>query len=1117
LDRESQRAGVFVGREDELAELSAGLADAEAGRGTLFLLVGEPGIGKSRLADEVAALARDRGYLVLWGRCWEAGGAPAYWPWVQALRAYVRDADPEALARELGDGVGHVAQILPDAAAALPEVRLPEVSDPDSARFLLFDATTSFLLNVSSRRPILLVLDDLHVADTPSLLMLRFVARELARGRVVVVGAYRDPDPERDGPLPQELAGLAPDPATKLLRLTGLTEPDVTRFIDRTTGAAPPASLVSAVWEETEGNPLFIGEVVRLLAQEGALAAPASGTRLAIPESVRGVIGRRLEHLSPRCREVLAASSVMGREFEPELLARIEGRPNREIRENLDEATRARVIGGVPGSATRFRFAHALIRDVLYEATPSSRRIELHQRIAETLEELPEDVRTSRLAELAHHFFLAIPAGDPRRAAEYARRAGDDATTRLAYEEAARLYEMALQALELMDQAPDALRCELLVRRGEALASAGELARAREILAPAADLARSLGRSDDLARAAIAYGGWFVWQRAGSDHRLVGLLEDALDATSDRSSPFRVRLLARLACALRSSPEHDRSDSLSAMAVDLARELGDPRSLVYALSARFAAIWWPENVAERLDIANEMVRLSKNGADLEGEWNGHHCRMIAFFELGDLRGVESELAETESVTGQLRVPASRWLVVATEGNLAALQGRLDDAERHAGQARDIGRPAALTDAEAHFASNTYRLRRERGRPAEALDQLRSAAETFTWYPFLRCELADLYLDLGNETGAREIYRELAARDFEALPRDNEWIFAMTLLAPIAVHLGDMEGASAIRTLLLPFSERHAVGHSEGTTGSVSLALGILATTLSRFDDAERDFTLALQRNEDMGALLWTTYTQIEFARMLFFRDRPGDHERADELLSSALPAAEVHGFVRAERQIETLRPTVPAGASSGRVPQASGTSRARFRREGEYWSITFGGDGFRLRHSKGLRYLSHLLARPGIEIHSLELVAAVEGHTSQGRARDATVNLDSGDPAPLLDDRAKAEYRTRLGELDAELSEAEEWNDPERASRLREERDFLAHELASAIGLGGRDRKAASNAERARVNVTRAIRSAIERIDEHGPDLGKHLSATVRTGTFCSYQPDPRAPVTWST
>jgi tetratricopeptide (TPR) repeat protein len=684
---------------------------------------------------------------------------------------------------------------------------------------------------------------------------------------------------------------------------------------------------------------------------------------------------------------------------------------------------------------------------------------------------------------------------------------------RLAYEDAVRLYEMALQQLKLVEDTQGELRCELLLRLGDARSRAGDLAPAREAFADAADQAKRSSDVDRLARAAIGYAGWILWMRAGGDHRVIRLLEDALRAAGDHPSHTRVRLMARLACALRDSPDRERSGDLGHRAVEMARDLGDPRSLLYALMGLCGAIWWPENPDERLEIADEIVEGARAVGDLERELQGRFGRFIAYDELGNISRVEAELSQLAALAKELRSPVQRWPVAATLAYIAFQQGRLAEAERFAVEARDIGVRSMLTDAEATFASHNYFIRSEQGRPREALELVKHAAERITWYPFLRCELADLHLQLGDERASRPLYDELAADRFASLPRDNEWIFALTLLAPLSILHDDLERASILYELLIPFADRHAVGHPEGTTGSVSRALGILAAGLSRFDDAEKHLAFAIEHNDRMGARLWTADTQVRFARMLLTRDAPGDHERAGTLLSDALRTSQSLDLVRLEAEIRELHPGIEdVDVHAAPLPRTSAT----FRREGEYWSMAFDGDAFRLKDSKGLRYLSALLAAPGREIHALELVSAVRGHAPDRTPSHAELRPETGDGAKILDERAKGEYAHRIGELESELSVAEEWNDQERASRLRMEIDFISNELGAAVGLGGRDRAAATNAERARVNVTRAIKAALVRIAEHSPSLGRHLGATIRTGTFCMYEPDPRVPVSWS-
>lgn len=1110
---------VFVGREREIAELTAALEDAQSGNGGMLLLTGEPGIGKSRLADELATRARERGFTVLWGRCWEAGGAPIYWPWVQAIRSYLRENDPTIVRVQLGAGAPEIAQMIPELRELYPDLSRPADADPEGARFRLFDRVATFLHDAARSRPILLVLDDLQSADTPSLLLLRFVAGVLGEASILALGLYRDNELDPDAPLATAITELRREPAARFLTLRGLEEPDVIRFIDQMTDASPPASLVSAVYHETEGNPLFVGELVRLLAQEGRLAGLEPGARLAIPASVMEVIGRRLEHLSAECRDVLTMASVIGIDFDIGALGRIAEQPTRWMIDVLDEAVRARAVVEVPGTAGRLRFAHALIRHTLYEAIASGNRLELHRRTGEVLESLYGIEREAHLAELAHHFFAAIPEGDPERAVEYARRAGDVASARLAFEEAARLYGMALRALRFKATQDDDLRCDLLLSVADSQARAGDVPAAKETFLAAADLSRRLGRAEDMARAAIGYGGFYTWGRSGDDPHLTPLLEQSLQAVGEHASPERARLLARLACALRDSPDHERSDRLSREAVEMARGLGDPATLRYALNGRIGATWWPENTRDRLEVAEELLALADPSSDPGSPYQGHLARLMSLLELGDMTRVNAELVVMSDLAEQLRQPSARWLIPTASTMIALMQGDWGMAAELLAQARS-SMPAAIShlDAQSNAAGQEYRLLVEAGRAEEALQIVRQAAGSLKNYPFFRCALADLLQQAGRDAEARAVYEQLAENGFAALPRDNEWLFALSLVSPVCAGFADEERALILYELQLPYADRHAVGFAEGSAGSVSRALGILATTLGRLDNADRHFRDALEMNERMGARPWVAYTQLDHAKMLQARDAPGDRETAIELLRGASATCEELGMVALQRKVADLLGSIGAPADGYIEPVAVGGrgSTSTFRREGEYWSIVFEDDAFRLRDSKGLRYLAHLLAAPSREIHVLELVSVVEAQARQHPQANEGAAPETGDAEALLDARAKAEYRERFLELESELAEAEEWNDPERASRLRDEMDFLARELGSAVGLGGRDRKAASNAERARVNVTRAIRSAVDRIKDHNAELGSHLGVTVRTGTYCSYQPDPRSPVSWS-
>jgi DNA-binding SARP family transcriptional activator len=467
----------FVGRAVELEVLKGALADAFAGNGRLVLIAGEPGIGKTRLIDELNEHATARGWVVSVGRCWEAGGAPVYWPWRQVLRACIEELGAETARSQLGSGAPDLAQLLPELRAPDHEPSEPAALEPDAARFRLFETVASFLTKTAVRRPLVLVLDDLHAADEPSLLLLRFVARALGRGRVLVIAAYRDLDPLLGDPLATTLAEIAREPVTATLSLRGLSEDDVARFIELTSVRPPAPGIAATVHAGTDGNPLFVAEVVRLLEREGRLDDPVP--RLAVPATLKDVISRRMRHLPAECRRVLSLAAVLGREFDLEVLARAGGLERSTLVELLDDPVREQLVTDVLESRVRMRFGHALFREGLYDDLPSSRRRQLHLQVAVALEDLAAADVDARLPELAYHLCEAVPAVEPGKAADYARRAGDQAVSLFAPEEAIRLYEIALSLVDEVD------RPRLLLRTARSMWMAG--ARGGERAAAARD------------------------------------------------------------------------------------------------------------------------------------------------------------------------------------------------------------------------------------------------------------------------------------------------------------------------------------------------------------------------------------------------------------------------------------------------------------------------------------------------------------------------------------------------------------------------------------------------------------------------------------------------------
>ena len=874
-------SGVFIGREPELAELVAGLDDVFAGHGRLFLVAGEPGIGKSRLAEELIRHATGRGARALVGRCWEAGGAPAYWPWVQALRDYARESGGAALSARLGAEGAELAQLIPELRST--DVREPGPLRADGARFRLFGAVARLLQVASEDKPVVLVLDDLHAADAPSLLLLRFVTRELASTRVLVLAAYRDVAPVPGESLAAALAELALEPVARRLSLRGLSEHQIVEYVEQVAEDAASPELALEIHQRTDGNPLFVAEFMRLLSVEGVPPESRAGSRLAIPESIQHVIARRLDYLSDECSRVLVLASVIGREFPPEVLSRLAGLSDDELLDTLDEAMAARVVNDVPGGGG-LRFAHVIIRDALYEALTEARRIRLHGLAVEALEGAHGEQPGPHLAELAYH---SMAARDFEKARLYARAAGDRALNLLAYEEAARLYRGALKAHD-MGRPDEGTRCELLLSLGEAEMRAGNAPLAKSAFLDAAGIARDLGLGREFARAAAGYGGRIVWARAGEDVRLVPLLEEALEGLGEEDAQLRARLTARLAGALRDDPSAERRDSLSAEAVAAARRAQDSSALAYALDGRAASIISPATIAERLALGTELLELARRNGDPERIVQGHFHRIMSQLQVGDVRAAEADLHVASQIARELRMPAQVWQTSGTEAMLAIAAGRLDEAEELVARALELGERAQPTAAIPVHALQRYTLADFRGCLGEAEPAILGLVEAYPARLVFRCSLAYLHARLERLQEARQILDELASDDFSALPFDQEWLFGMSLLAETCAVLGDTEHAGVLYPLLRPWARLNAVDQAEGIRGSVARYLGILATTRARWDEAELHFEEALAMNRRMEARPWLAHTAADYARMLRARDAIGDSERARDLLDSAL-------------------------------------------------------------------------------------------------------------------------------------------------------------------------------------------------------------------------------------
>ncbi|HLS46741.1 MAG TPA: AAA family ATPase [Ornithinicoccus sp.] len=1133
----------FVGRRHELDELAAALAAAKRHHGTLWVVTGEAGVGKSSLVAEFAATASSAGARVLWGRCREFQGAPPYWPWAQVLRPLLPEHVPPG-----SDQAAFADLLRPQGRATTPA----SGQQPEPDRFQFFDFVSRLVGAAAEEQPLVLIFEDMHAADAASVLLLHFVAAEVAVSPVLLVATTRPYSRAlaAEGGGDTDLQASLHGTASHALHLGGLSLDELAVLLARW---ELPDDVVAEVWERTGGNPFFAMEIARSLT--GGDNATGSGSALeALPRGVRLTLAERLRELDEDAQGVLALAAVCGRQFPVDVIALCCELPGDRVRAALDQAVRVGVLDRPVSDPGSYRFVHDLLREAVYAELAPERRMRLHGEVGSALVRLYGPSAHEHSDELARHFLEAAPVGYQREALDYAIRAGRRAAADLAYEQAGELLEKALDLVRLVAPRDVRMEVELELDAGHARLHAGDPDDAKKRFLAAARRAQRADLPDLLARAALGYGGQWSFTGESSDPRLVALLETALRHLHEHDYPgLRTRLLARLAVELYHSTDHSLAEESSARALTLARGLDDPAALASALLARLFVLWrpaGPERLQERLALDAEVRQLAAETGDPELELNGRAWRISDALENGDVVEAQEHMAAFARVAHTLRQPFYLWFVEVFASLHALMQGRYAEAEQHAEDALTIGRRGQgerelLENAMGAYTIHTLLIRREHGgqEPDGPVPQVDGAPtegdsvpnvdgqgasavdavlDRFPRQPAWRAAMGLRLLRLGQEARARAHYEILAAHEFRALLTADASLIAISLTSELAATFGDAAQIGQLRDLLQPFAGRHVViGHpAMAYQGCVDLYLGLLALGAEELEDAHSHLEEASRRHAAMGATPWVARADYHRARVHLRRSSDGDRETALRLLDGAEQIANELAMTPLLEQIAQLRADAADGVDV--VPEVSSVAPlqgpAVFTRDGDVWTVVLGREATRISDLKGMHYLQRLLAAAGREFHALDLSTANLRQAHVGTAPQVDgLWLDSGDAGPLLDAQAKHAYRLRLEELRAEEAEAEELGHSERAGRAREEIDALAQELARAVGLGGRDRRAASQSERARVNVSRAIRAAIERIGQHAPSLGHHLDTTVRTGIYCAYVPDPQATPQWRT
>jgi len=885
-------SGIFVGRENELEQLRSGIDKVLSGQGRLLFLVGEPGIGKTRTSEELATYGGLRGARVLWGRCYEGEGAPTYWPWLQIVRSYVKDRDPSALLAEMGGGASVIAEVVPEVRERLPGLQPAPALGPEEARFRLFDSLTNFFKTASQQQPLILILDDLHWADKPSLLLLQFLGRELAGSRVLVIGTYRDVELGRKHPLADALAELSRAELSQRVLLRGLEQNDVARYIELSSGKTVHESLVAAVFRETEGNPFFVHEVVNLLAADGRLEDPkTSGTwSVEIPQGIREAVGRRLNRLSEECNEMLSVGSVIGREFDLALLEKALDQPGERVIELLDEALAARVIQEMSDTPGRHRFYHALVRETLLDELNTTRRVRLHRKIGETLEELHEGALESQLAALAYHFAEgALAGGDVEKALRYARRAGERATALMAHEDAIPHYERALQLIDLSAGAEPRQRCEVLLALSVAHSNAGELDTAIGCVERGIPIARELGDPRLFALLAANLGeGAFARAAGNPDPGAVKVLEEALAALEGDECIEHARAMIQLGLLLGLGKYAARAKVILGESVEMARRVGHVPTIIDAIFTYLFTLWRPEELETALGLCDEMLALAREIDSPDQMVLAHIQRFGVFYELGDFEACRREDAAMEELSSRTQNTRAMYWLYVHRAMWTMVSGDLEEGERLAGVALGFGLRVWADVALQQYGVHLAYIRYFQGRLEELVSVLESAwerNEQVAW----RTALAWAHSSLGNVERARSFLDPLVEDDFASIPPDVNWPAGISLLAQSAHTIGDVEACRKIYPLLLPWAELNIpAGGGAAPRGAGHYVLGILKHTMGDLDEAVDHLERGCTLMERWGIRHLDARARIALADVLLERAAEGDAERALKLLNQVL-------------------------------------------------------------------------------------------------------------------------------------------------------------------------------------------------------------------------------------
>ncbi len=895
---------LLVGRETEKQSLSEAYQEAKQGAGNIVLIRGEPGIGKSCLASAFTEEVKDESTLVVHGQCHETLGSPPFWPWLQILRNLQLTDDSLGLSP---------AAIFKDLAAVEKRQQNRSSSllsnDVGSEQFLLFSQITNVLAQYASKQTLILVIDDLHWADKSSLLLLSHICRKLSQQAILVIGTYRDIEITRKHPLFDSMGEISRQATLRRIALKGLSEQDVSGFIENTVSQTLTPDVLKSLYEKTEGNPLFVSEVARILQQE--IFDPSHGQMaIEIPEGIQEAIGRRLNQLSEQCNELLPMAAVIGRKFSLPVLNHLV--PESEqimLLETLEEAVNRGIIEHQQNTIAEFQFCHVLTRDILYDELSLAKKIILHKKVADALVQLRDGDAEVSAGEIARHYYHAIQGGQSEAAVDYAIEAAEHATKLSAYDEAREYYELVMDIYNLADRRYAKSKAEIYYHIAECIHAVGS---PTQTTSDACQLALAAARQTQeyeifaLAACRLVY----VERRPNKANYGLEIIQEALSYLPEDNLVSRAELLAYHAMSSCFNGRRRDAERLAFEALSVAQSCGDKQVLCNSLCMALLVLRGrPEKLSERIRLGEEAIKLAVEISQTQGQTiilnDPREWLILTYQELGDMARVNTLIKQLEVSVEQTYSYKGHYFAASANANQALFAGRWQEAETLIENANELGAKRLDESAEGVYGVQMFMLNRELGRlpmVKNALERMLANDNNAIWAPALLAT----YTELGMLEEARRIFEQLAANDFRPLGEGELFLTCLVYMVEACVAFNDTARAGALYQRLVPYSGQMLPHATAISHGPADMYLGMMSSLMNNLDEAQQLFEKAALLCEKSIPNMWQAHIKYRHAQVLKRHNFSGGKSRFDELVKEAKILAEGMGMVNLLQKLEKL-------------------------------------------------------------------------------------------------------------------------------------------------------------------------------------------------------------------